>query len=238
MKILAGLAVCTGAAWAFSDTASFYSSRELDTSHHVVPGKDLSLELGQIAPSFCADGDKLHIYRVSNLARVAPAQVGGTFIKNVHYKGVDDIESVVDSFFAAGASEPVIYDIEDGQRHLIEEFLTSNSCVIVQGKPTFSKIETEKREEVEEHEGNEDQPEAVDAPEAVGAPEEGDAPKSSKKKSNLFREYQFFTPGVWSALIVSLFLVFVSSTAIGWITSIQTSYHAFEKQIDYEKKTE
>lgn len=57
-------------------------------------------------------------------------------------------------------------------------------------------------------------------------------------KANLFTEYQFFTPGVWLSLIVSLFLLYVITTAVGWVTSIETSYNAFEKQVDYEKKTE
>ncbi|PVH17914.1 uncharacterized protein CXQ87_000815 [Candidozyma duobushaemuli] len=56
--------------------------------------------------------------------------------------------------------------------------------------------------------------------------------------SNLFTKYQFFTPGIWSCLIVSLFLVYVLNTALGWITSIQVTYKSFEKQVDYEKKTE
>lgn len=61
---------------------------------------------------------------------------------------------------------------------------------------------------------------------------------SKTKNDNLFSKYQFFTPGIWLALIVTFFLVFVIYTAVGWVTSIQTSYNAFEKQIDYEKKTE
>lgn len=62
--------------------------------------------------------------------------------------------------------------------------------------------------------------------------------KKKKGNSNLFTEYQFFTPGVWLSIIVSLFLVFVASTAISWITSIELSYKSFEKQVDYEKKNE
>lgn len=64
------------------------------------------------------------------------------------------------------------------------------------------------------------------------------AKNSTNTKSNLFTEYQFFTPGVWLSLIVSLFLLYVITTAVGWVTSIETSYNAFEKQVDYEKKTE
>lgn len=65
-----------------------------------------------------------------------------------------------------------------------------------------------------------------------------DDKKKEKKNSNLFTEYQFFTPGVWLSIIVSLFLVYVATTAISWITSIELSYKSFEKQVDYEKKNE
>lgn len=69
------------------------------------------------------------------------------------------------------------------------------------------------------------------------AAEAGDADKVAvPKNSNLFTKYQFFTPGLWSALIVVFFLVYVTVTAVSWISSIQTSYGAFEKQIDFEKK--
>lgn len=56
--------------------------------------------------------------------------------------------------------------------------------------------------------------------------------------SNLFTKYQFFTPGVWMALLVLAFLLFVVATAVLWIALIDISYRAFDKQVDYEKKTE
>lgn len=71
-----------------------------------------------------------------------------------------------------------------------------------------------------------------------GKSKHGDKKKEQKKNSNLFTEYQFFTPGVWLSIIVSLFLVYVATTAISWITSIELSYKSFEKQVDYEKKNE
>lgn len=77
---------------------------------------------------------------------------------------------------------------------------------------------------------------------AFAEEKEGDAQaagtSSSKATSNLFTKYQFFTPGVFLSLIVSLFLLYVITTAVSWVTSIETSYNAFEKQVDYEKKTE
>ena len=62
--------------------------------------------------------------------------------------------------------------------------------------------------------------------------------EEKKLNLNLFTEYQFFTPGVWLSIIVSLFLVFVTTAAISWITSIELSYKSFEKQVDHEKKNE
>lgn len=62
--------------------------------------------------------------------------------------------------------------------------------------------------------------------------------RQKNKTSNLFTEYQFFTPGVWLSIIISLCLVCIAFTAIDWITSIQLSYKSFERKIDYEKKNE
>lgn len=58
------------------------------------------------------------------------------------------------------------------------------------------------------------------------------------EKHDLFSKYQFFSPGIWMCSIVSIFLVFVLSVALSWITSLEISYKAFEKPIDFEKKTE
>jgi hypothetical protein len=73
--------------------------------------------------------------------------------------------------------------------------------------------------------------------------EMGDSPIESSQfnstgNSNLFTQYQFFTPGLWSGLIVSGFLLAILYTAIGWVSSIEITYRAFEKQVDYQKKTE
>lgn len=61
---------------------------------------------------------------------------------------------------------------------------------------------------------------------------------STTKGGSLFTHYQFFTPGILSCLILSSFLVFVLYVALSWMTSIEITYLAFDKQIDYEKKTE
>ncbi|AOW02261.1 vacuolar ATP synthase subunit S1-domain-containing protein [Yarrowia lipolytica] len=50
-----------------------------------------------------------------------------------------------------------------------------------------------------------------------------------KVKDNLFQKYQFFSPGIFMAIIVSLLLVSVMLFALNWIGSLQISYGAFEK---------
>ncbi|CAN3373672.1 hypothetical protein DIURU_005475 [Diutina rugosa] len=78
--------------------------------------------------------------------------------------------------------------------------------------------------------------------------EEGDQPVTIMKTasgdskvdlgSGLFSEYQFFTPGLLTITFVVLFLVFVLFNAVSWLSSIQITYAAFEKQVDIDKKTE
>lgn len=50
-----------------------------------------------------------------------------------------------------------------------------------------------------------------------------------KVKDNLFQKYQFFSPGIFMAIIVSLLLVSIMLFALNWIGSLQISYGAFEK---------
>ncbi|KAG5361037.1 Protein BIG1 [Yarrowia sp. B02] len=52
---------------------------------------------------------------------------------------------------------------------------------------------------------------------------------NEKVKDNLFQKYQFFSPGIFMCLIVSLLLVTVMLFALNWIGSLQISYGAFEK---------
>lgn len=266
MKLL-GLAACASAALAFSDSAPFYSSRELSPSAYLAHSRDVALALDQHRATFCPDGEELHIYRVSNLAARAPDQHSGTFYQNVHYASADDLEQVVDLFFRADAQKPVLVDLEDGS-YSVDDILGMSRCVIVQGKPSFHRAGSgldAVKEFIEDVSANwkrdsaqpldaglsdaaiRDAAEALVAAVASAEAALGDANLADAEevltvalssRSNLFTSYQFFTPGVWLAIIVSLFLVYVVSTAVSWTTSIQTSYHSFDKQVDYEKKTE
>lgn len=66
---------------------------------------------------------------------------------------------------------------------------------------------------------------------------------SKQRKSNpnvvdgsLFDKYGFFSTGIWMGTIVFLFLTWLLSIALSWLSSMQISYGAFEKPIDFEKK--
>lgn len=70
------------------------------------------------------------------------------------------------------------------------------------------------------------------------APSKSLVPSHPVKNPNLFTNYGFFTPGIWMCLIISGFLVSIMYVVMSWMTSLEISYKAFDKQIDFEKKTE
>ena len=53
---------------------------------------------------------------------------------------------------------------------------------------------------------------------------------------SLFDKYSFFTNGIWMCTIVFLFLTWLLSMALSWLSSLQVSYGAFDKPFDFEKK--
>lgn len=67
---------------------------------------------------------------------------------------------------------------------------------------------------------------------------EADAKPPKVKNPNLFTNYSFFTPGIWMCLVISGFLISVLYITMSWMTSLEISYKAFDKQVDFEKKTE
>jgi uncharacterized protein YheU (UPF0270 family) len=53
---------------------------------------------------------------------------------------------------------------------------------------------------------------------------------------SLFDKYTFFSDGIWMAIIVVAFLIILLSIVLSWLSSMKTSYGAFEKPVDFEKK--
>ncbi|KAI5965353.1 uncharacterized protein KGF55_001574 [Candida pseudojiufengensis] len=58
------------------------------------------------------------------------------------------------------------------------------------------------------------------------------------KHDNLFTNYQFFTSGIWSGLIVSGFLLSILYAALSWLSALEITYASFEKPVDFDKKNE
>lgn len=171
-------------------------------------------------------------------------------------------------YSAGDNTNVVIVDVEDEGAHYVSEFLQDGKFVVVQGKPAFLSPESQlaslrdyfnrkvygelqNREDADEEEYSaaeiEDdfrtaealiEQESDSIVTALAGESKATSGSAVKKNSNLFTNYQFFTPGIWLSIIVAFFLIYVMTTAVGWVTSIQTSYGAFEKQVDYEKKTE
>lgn len=61
---------------------------------------------------------------------------------------------------------------------------------------------------------------------------------SSRAVSNgsLFDKYTFFSNGIWMAIIVMSFLVTILLIALSWLSDMKTTYAAFDKPVDFEKK--
>lgn len=112
-----------------------------------------------------------------------------------------------------------VADIDEANEELVkeveEEFAEAESFIKAES-------ETESHNDVEE---------------SVGSMSAG-ADKKGASASGLFTKYQYFSPGLWSCIIVSLLLVFVLYVALTWVMALEISYLAFDKQVDYEKKNE
>ncbi|CAK9439632.1 uncharacterized protein LODBEIA_P37320 [Lodderomyces beijingensis] len=65
-----------------------------------------------------------------------------------------------------------------------------------------------------------------------------DSGVTTTKPNNLFTNYQFFTPGIWSGIIVGGLLLFILYNAIDWLSSLEITYASFDKQLDFNKKNE
>lgn len=285
-----------GKALGFTDTASFYSSQELDCDFdYITEASALSESVKEFSNNVCSNKQKLTIYRTNNFD--APAQESGVFVKHIHYGSADELD-----LHLGEACEQDVEYVKYGDAHTdkaitvvdveqesvsVEDLLSGTGHIIIQGKPSFHtskleglkdyiedqvyenlnielEVESSKRETAEEAEAQDDEAEfeklveevendfkaaesyitkeGNSAVTALASPKASDAPSTDAPKvhvnSNLFTNYQFFTTGLWSCIIVSLVLFFILYTALGWMTSIEISYLSFEKQVDYEKKNE
>lgn len=54
----------------------------------------------------------------------------------------------------------------------------------------------------------------------------------------LLERYQFFSPGLWMATIVSFFLLSILIILFQWLNSLQISYKSFDKQVSPQRKNQ
>ncbi|KAK6457214.1 uncharacterized protein RJT20DRAFT_37905 [Scheffersomyces xylosifermentans] len=146
----------------------------------------------------------------------------------------------------------------DGLKNIIEDQVYENLNIEIDLDNVLSKrsksVEEEPKDDAEYNKLLEDVAEDFKAAESFIA-EEGDGivtindedtPKKPGKvgegkvpaHSSLFTHYQFFTPGIFSGLIVGFLFLSILYGAISWISAIEISYSSFEKQVDFDKKTE
>lgn len=282
MHFITSAVLCASAVMAFANTAPMYGSNALINGRYLADVHEVSSRMENLTQEWCSSEltRPIVIYRVKNLSedpsRIAEAST------NVRYNTPKELDLALHSLCQVhystsqpasfNAGEVYVVDLDDDRKYQIDELLSGDAHITVQGKPSGVKSRSwmagvkemvhdinegwAKREEDDFEASFEDIEAAFKAAESMIANEEGesyvtaladdeekasgsvDLEATTDKKHNLFTHYQFFTPGIWLSLIVSLFLMLVVKTAVGWVTSIQVTYKSFEKQIDYEKKTE
>lgn len=128
--------------------------------------------------------------------------------------------------------------------------LHSDKHIIIQGVPvpgelikqkrkaendvSIETIEKTIREAFEEVEGIIDENQHEPTP--LTSTKENFSNEQTVIKGGLFAKYTFFTPGIWMGTLVSVIVFLLTSTALSWLSSMQISYKAFDKPIDFEKK--
>jgi hypothetical protein len=61
---------------------------------------------------------------------------------------------------------------------------------------------------------------------------------TNTSRGSLFDRYQFFSSGIFMALLASIFMLWVLFSALGWLASLQVSYLAFAPPTNIAKKVQ
>lgn len=221
--VLTGL-LSAGLVSAFTDTGRIYIDERLG---EIKLDKQLykADEINQYLVNGLKSGDK-----VAKLYRLSQDLLGTTDSNNfdstnVYYKSVENINfeyedlnvAYYDQLSEVKDLDLAVFDLED-RTYSIEELTSQDDLVIIQVIPSFEK-------------------ETVEV-EAEASQAFVSSKKDKQTQTSLFTEYQFFTPGIWSCILISLFLLGILYTALVWVGSIEITYNAFDKQVDFEKKNE
>lgn len=130
--------------------------------------------------------------------------------------------------------------LQNARRDLSSEQIEQDSAKLVDEiNDTFDKLVAEAELEggymtIQDHESSDNNNTAADS---VNANANADGFEEIKvSNGSLFETYQFFSSGILSATIVSLFLVYVLIQGLSWVASLQVSYRALERPVDGNKK--
>ena len=141
----------------------------------------------------------------------------------------DYVFQIVPDLFLEGSDKDAVNNDEDE----LEKFYASKSKLTRKEKNEDVSVEQEVDADFAEANrlaAEEDQP--------VTILEDVPSNTTTVKHDNIFTNYQFFTNGIWSGLIVSGFLLLILYGALTWLSDLQISYTSFEKQVDFDKKNE
>lgn len=237
----------------FLDTGAVYVNRPLDTKYVMESGDLVNL----INDNACLKdkNPKVSVYNIDQLGSkelLDIANTNGTFVKHVHYNSADnvgDLARVCDQVVSVKTINSIDdVDLNDQNLFIIQESpKTLNSAREVRDEEDeededisaeFAKAKSMAAEaEAEDNDDDDDQYHILDEETPEPSSSESSSPDSPVNGS-LFNTYQFFTSGIFMCLIVSFMLLFVLTNALSWVSSIDITYKSFDKQVDFEKKTE
>lgn len=204
-----------------------------------IEAKDYFNSLLKYTKEFCQNpGNKITYVVAENLVLDNSNSQPGATYPWVSYTNVEDAETVPIADNCDNVSVQVFGNvslakfIENSQSQFSE-----HNFVVVQQKPQFTITS-----EIDEAEVQEEQLVVGEFYWQSDISNDGNFKRtpsnSTTRGESVFTHYQFFTPGIISSLVLSSFLIFILYVAISWMASIEVTYLAFDKQIDYEKKTE
>lgn len=237
LTVLVGVIGC-GVVSGFADTAKVFIDQRLVQQHEKLTEQVyISDEVNEYLITGLKNGNKGAVmYRIPENMLINLSESSWFNVINVYYNSIDKVDfdySNIDVGYYDKLDsrlnqdqQLVVYDLQD-RKYSLSELKSDDKYIIIQMVPSIE-------------ESNHDY-ELLDDDDDLDTSSSQSfisAKKDKQIQKSLFTEYQFFTPGIWSCILISFFLLAILYNALIWVSSIEISYGAFEKQVDYEKKNE
>jgi hypothetical protein len=241
LTVLLGVIGC-GVVSGFADTAKVFIDQRLVQQHEKLTEQVyISDEVNEYLITGMKNGNKRGVlYRIPENLLINSSESSQFDVINVYYNSIDKVDfdySNIDVGYYDKLDSRLnhdqqlaVYDLQDRQ-YSLSELKSDDRYVIIQMVPSIQ--ETNHDYELLDDDDDDDDDLDTSSPQSFIS-----AKKDKQIQKSLFTEYQFFTPGIWSCILISFFLLAILYNALIWVSSIEISYGAFEKQVDYEKKNE